>query len=522
VEAYIFERLMHGEISTVLGWIHALPPQVAQWHPWLNIYEAWMQILSGHLEAAENQLQAAVDHLALGKQRQDFIADSHLFHGNIAAIRAYIASLRGDAGQTIEYSREALNLLPENEERIRCVAFFTLGSVSLYRSDLAAASEALAAASQMARLSGNLHLGIPATCALGGVQMILGKLRLAAETFQKAQEMAASPNGSPTPLFGRVCTGWSELHYRRNDLDRAEEYARQGIELSQQWGNHEVLGRNYLALGRVLAAKRAFLEAEKAFEMADTLARTHAVNPDMPATIHAWRIALWLDQGEPGIEKASQWMQMHPPSLEEEASLANELERLSIARIFAAQKRVDAALQILNRLYQGAKAGQRAGRMLEILTTQAGLYAQQGKLGPALTALEEALVLAQPEGSIRAFVNEGAPMQRLLRMSCPRFEDRPALLAFMHQLLSAFPEAPSAESSPTSPEVHVSGLIEPLSERELEVLRLVAEGCSNAEISTRLVIALSTTKRHLNHILGKLDASNRTQAVMKARESGLL
>jgi LuxR family transcriptional regulator, maltose regulon positive regulatory protein len=528
VEACSMERLMQGEINTVMGWIHSLPPEVARWHPWLNIYDAWMQILSGHLEASENQLQKAVENLVLRKPAQDSGEEIDLFYGNIAAIRAYIASLRGDALQTTKYAHQALELLPENEERIRCVAAFTLGAVSLYKGDLAAACEALTAASQMARRSGNLHLGIPATCGLGGVQIIMGRLRLAAETLQTAQAMASGPNGLPTPLFGRVCTGWSEVHYLWNDLDQAERYARQGIELSRQWGNHEVLGRNYLALGRVLAAKRAYPEAETALETADQLARTHAVNPDMAAAIHAWRIRLWLAQPETGLEKAVGWMEKNAPRLEEDASLANELERLSIARILAAQKRADEALLLLERLCQGAEAGQRAGRVLEIRITQAALYWQQGKPAPALTALEKALALAQPEGSLRPFINEGEPMQRLLRLGCAHFDHRPALLAFTRQLLSAFGDASGAESLPPSAAVNrpdagqFSGWIEPLSERELEVLRLVAEGCSNAEISTRLVIALSTTKRHLNHILGKLEASNRTQAVMKARESGLL
>jgi len=191
---------------------------------------------------------------------------------------------------------------------------------------------------------------------------------------------------------------------------------------------------------------------------------------------------------------------------------------LVLARILIAQGRLDEAARLLERLLKVAEAGGRISKEIEILILQALTHQAGGEADRALSALERALILAEPEGFIRIFVDEGPPVAHLLYEAAARG----TAPDYVHQLLDAFSTAEAEQTGPTKTRVPKPQLVDPLSEREIEVLQLIAEGLTNREIASRLFLALNTVKVHTSNIYGKLGVNNRTKAVARARALGII
>jgi len=230
----------------------------------------------------------------------------------------------------------------------------------------------------------------------------------------------------------------------------------------------------------------------------------------------AWRARLWLAQGK--LEAASQWAEDRGLDAGGAIEILQEPEYIVLARILTAQGRLDEATTLLQQLLKGAETGGRTSRAIEILMLQALALQAQGDTAQAIITLERALSLTEPAGFIRIFVDEGPPMANLLYEALKR-EIAPE---YVQRLLAAFPVTEPEEAASTKPQVDRSGLIEPLSEREIEVLQLLATGLTNQTIATRLVLSVHTVKSHTRNIYGKLAVNNRTQAVNRARALGIL
>jgi LuxR family maltose regulon positive regulatory protein len=230
----------------------------------------------------------------------------------------------------------------------------------------------------------------------------------------------------------------------------------------------------------------------------------------------AWQVRIWLVQKK--LEFASQWMDQRGLAADGEPAIQDEIEYIVVARILIAQERLDEAIPLLRRLLEAAEAGGRTSRAIEILILQALAFQAGGDPSQAMTPLERALALAEPGCFIRIFVDEGPPMARLLHEAL----SRGIAPDYVRRLLGAFPIAEPEQTSPSETKVPSSELVEPLSEREIEVLQLIAEGLTNQEIANRLYLSLNTVKVHTRNIYGKLDAHHRTGAVAKARALGIL
>jgi LuxR family maltose regulon positive regulatory protein len=373
---------------------------------------------------------------------------------------------------------------------------------------------------------------------------VQGKLHQAHDTYRQGFQLAAKAaqqSGQLVPAAVYVYFGLADLLREWNELDEADTHLKQGLDLGRKWQiGGDTLRDGYLVQARLKQALGDVTGAQEAIRQAQELAPSYQSVPGFGDPIAACRARLRLAQaiatGDTGhLETLEQWVGSHELRADGSIdSLHNEFAYLVYARLLIAQSEADRALQLLRRLLQAAEDGGRRGRVIEIWTLQALAHQVLGDAERALMTIEGALSLAEPEGYIRLFVDEGRPMAKLLRQAA----SRGIAVAYADKLLAAFlaeerrsrgagekasppPPLPPRSPAPIEP-LRPPALTELLSERELEVLRLIAVGLTNREIAETLVIALGTAKAHTASIYAKLDVHNRTQAVARARELGLL
>jgi LuxR family maltose regulon positive regulatory protein len=275
----------------------------------------------------------------------------------------------------------------------------------------------------------------------------------------------------------------------------------------------DALACGHLFLAMVLQAQNEFPGANRALAEASQVMRQHPLELPSEPWLGATRARLWLAQGK--LEDARHWAETRGLSADGKLDLRNEVEYLTLVHILLADHKVDDAARLLSRLQRAMESTGRQGNLITVLVLWAIVLDMQADSRSALAMLEHAVRLARPEGYMRVFLDEGKPIARLLKIATTQWQDRD-LLAYTRKLLAAFADVavPPAEAQAPEPAI--------LTERELEVLRLIAAGCSNQEIADELVIAIGTAKRHTANIFDKLDVRNRTEAVARARQLDLL
>lgn len=498
VEAHGRSLLFRGELNTLLRWIGSLPEERIQASAPICISHAWALLLTGQLEPLEVRLRQA---------EQSIASDSPLL-GDVAAIRAYAAARQGDIPQTLELARLALEKLPPSRLGERAVVFFVLGGAHLWEGDVRAAADAFSKATAVGREGGNLHLALPALDSLAGIQISQGKLRQAEATAHEAIHLVAGPDGRPLPIAAGAVSALAELAYEWNRLDEALAHARQSVALARLWGNADPLAFAYLTLADVQIALNRLDEARETLRDAERLISDATLFPSFSPALQAAKARLSLNAGD--LATADHWA--------EEATIAAQGvtgmgEILTLAQVHLARGRLDAALDAVSTVLEIARAQGLTAWLVRALGLQAIIHRAQGHHPQALSSMAEALTRAAPEGYVRSFVDLGPAMAPLLREAAAQG----VTPNYAKDLLAAL-DVPEGTSAPP----RAQPLIEPLSARELEVLALVAEGLSNREVGSRLHIAESTVKSHLNHVYGKLAVDNRIQAVAKARALNLL
>jgi LuxR family maltose regulon positive regulatory protein len=304
--------------------------------------------------------------------------------------------------------------------------------------------------------------------------------------------------------------------YQSNDLNTATEHLRTAIELGALWGNPDALAGDYLGLAQICQATGDFDGATSQLRKVEQMANERDLTPMTANLVSVHRARLALAQED--LAQAARWALNSGLKATDSPTFIQEYAYLTLARVLIAQGTHGDAMRLLRRLLHAARESKRLGRVIEVLALQALTLQASGDRTGALDVLEQALALGKPEGYVRVFLDEGAPMAALLATLCTR---RPtANPEYTERLLVAFGvEKDDQRPRPKRPD---SSLVEPLSERELEVLRLVAGGLTNQEIADELVIAVSTVKSHTNHIYGKLGVKNRTQAIARAGALRLL
>jgi LuxR family maltose regulon positive regulatory protein len=496
VEENAFTAMDRGELTTVLGWLDALPDELVRSRPWLSVACAWALMYAGRMSDAEQWLKAAED-AAPGTER---------LRGTVAAVRTYVTASRGDVPSAIVFARQALAQLPQGDAMARAVTAGILSSLYRFRGDFTASSQAATEAISISRATGDTHLATLASCNLAGTLILQGRLRQAAATLRDVLQITdddVEPEFAPLPFTGLAFTALASVLREWNDLAAAERFARRGIALSEQWGQAEVTIQGYIELARTLQSREDEEGARDAIKRAMQTAQDLSAWTLTPLESVAAR--LHLAQGD--LTTAYRWAEENALSLAVDPDFQQMENYLVLARVLIAQERSSDALDLLAQLLEKAGSAGAVGYEIEILTLQATALQAQDRRDSALKRLQQALTLSEPEGYIRTFADEGAPMTALLRQAAAQG----VAPAYAGQILAAI-----GSSRP------VTTLIEPLSDREMEVLRLIAAGLSNQQIADELLLAVGTVKKHTHNIYGKLDVRSRTQAVGRAQDLDLL
>jgi ATP/maltotriose-dependent transcriptional regulator MalT len=527
-----------GQVHTVLGWLRALPEPLVRAHPVLCIIHAATLIYTNRLADARARL-ADAERWAQADAPAD---QARGVLGQVATLRGNIARTVGDLVGCVALARQALDLLPETEVfdagplmRIgRTGALVDASYEFLVSGDASPAAERrIATAITTARAVGNLFAILRSICLLARLQIFQGRLRAAAATYGEATRLVPGHSKLQTLVNSAAYYfGMGELQHEWNDLDGAERYLTQGIELARGMliVDAQLVARGYLTMAQLQQARGENADALATLDAFVQLVRQRGFTPDLIACAEALRGRMALAQGD--LRAASGWAETSGLRADDAPHYPREDEYLTLARLLIAQGRADTgsdhlhtALRLLDRLLAAAEAVARTGSAIEIHILRTLALHAQGDLGGALGAITRALALAEPEGYIRIFVDEGAPLAALLhearqRQIAPKYVSR--LLTAFGELRIENEELRKASSTPSSQFSILNSQFEVLTDREREVLGLLVAGASNREIALKLILSLGTVKKHINIIFGKLGVQSRTQVIAKARELQLL
>jgi LuxR family transcriptional regulator, maltose regulon positive regulatory protein len=527
--------------ATWFGWVKTLPEELVHDRPVLTVGYAYALLGRGEMEAAQTRLQDAERWLeppdpmegqletpsietCPESRRRMVVVDQEQFKSLPAAIavgRAYIAQAFGNTPDTVRYASQVLELVPEGDSFRHEQASMLLGITYWASGDLEAADRVFADYTMKLRAAGNIPDAISTTVVLADIRLALGRLLEAIRTIKQLLQFIMN-QGKPVSLdTADLHRGLSELYLEQGNLEAAAQHLQRSKELGEKAELPVLRYRLCITQARFNQTQG---DLDGALGLLDEAERLYIRSP-LPAfcPISAMKARIWVAQGR--LIEAQGWVREQGLSVDDDLSYLREFEHVTLARVLIAAGKSDReagsleeATCLLERLLKAAEEAGRTGSMIEILVLQALAHQAQSKTPPALIFLERALVLGEPEGYIRIFVDEGKPMAKLLK----RIEAKDGTLqvkVYIRKLLSAFEMHKEIE-----PEVRPAKdmLVEPLSQRELEVLRLLRTELNGPEIARELMVSLNTVRTHTQNIYAKLGVNNRRASVRRAEELDLL
>jgi LuxR family maltose regulon positive regulatory protein len=531
-----------------LAWVKALPEALVHTRPVLNVWYAYALLGRGELEAAETRLKDAercfepAESMKMQPETPSgemVVVDQEQWKSLPVAIavgRAYIAQSLGNIPDTVRFASRVLELMPEGDNFRHSQASMLLGMSYWASGDLEAAGRVFADYTMKMRTAGNSPDAISTTVVLADIRLALGRHREAIRTVEQCLQFVMDL-GEPIPCdTADLHRELSELYLEQDNLETAAQHLQKSKELGEKadlpvWRYRWCIAQARLheAQGDMGGALRLLDEAERLY------IRTPLSNL---RPIPAMKARIWIAQGR--LAQALDWAREQELSPDDDLCFPHEFEYITLARILIAQYKnepmdgtIHVVMRFLDRLLRAAEEGGRMASVIEVLVLQTLAYQAQANLTSALAPLKRALTLAESEGYVRIFVYEGKPMAELLtRMEAK--EATPRAKAYIHKLLSAFDQQQEiGPSRSTYKEINRSSfaekqavsrqsLIEPLSEREMEVLKLLRTDLSGPEIARELMVSLNTVRTHTQNIYAKLGVNNRRSAVRRAEELDLL
>jgi LuxR family transcriptional regulator, maltose regulon positive regulatory protein len=532
IERHFDELVWRAEGATVDRWVQALPAELVRARPRLCVVQALWAVIDARVEQAERLLGDAAAALMAGGEEEPYQPSVGRAASLVANLPAAIAIgeaaagwLRGDAERMAAFGQQALAHLGEDDRAQRRLADWSLANAHHFRGQPAEAEDALVGVVAEQRAAGRGDLPVRAACILGQVRRARGRLGAALRTYQEALEIVGR-NGQPLPLSGMAYVGIAEVLYERGELAEALDHATKGVHWCRQLAYTQPLREGLAVLARV---RQALGDPAGALAAIGEATELDALSPAVvdlinPVPVVGARLA--LARGEVAV--AARWVQARGLAPDDQLTYPREREYLLLARLLLATDAPSQALGLLERLHTQAAAQGRVDSVIKVRALQALALNASGEEPAVLTALAEAVTLAAPEGYLRVFVDEGAPMAGLLGtlITTPAIAQPMTAVhlsaAYQGRLLRAFEQAGHRVLARPGHAAAMPGLAGRLSARELEVLGLLATGKSNQAIAEELVISIDTVKRHVTHILSKLGVANRIQAVVRARELRLL
>ncbi|MFO7741577.1 MAG: LuxR C-terminal-related transcriptional regulator [Anaerolineae bacterium] len=530
---YAEDFFAHSTLVTLCAWIEALPDSLLESRPRLMMIYAWATLATGQLEKTERTLGHIEEAVgasteALLRDPQALPAEQRLPLLEVAIVRTATGMVFFDLERVQRIAERLLPYLREEDTRclhntsgqLRPVLLLNLGLAHEFSGNLAAAVPAFAEALETGLAAANMHIVPLALGHLGQLQATQGRLHEAERTYHNALRQAEEMAPAPSPLAGNAYAGLGQLYYEWNQLERAKDYLRRGISLGKPWSSWESLVPGYMGLAQIHRVHRRWEAAAATLDELETVCRQANMEMLLPG-VELARVQLQADRGD--LEAAAAWAAHTDLSADCKPSPLEEAEALTRVRVLLALERYADAARLIERSLPAMEAGERWGRVVEARVLQALALEGRGAHDGALTTLERALALGEPEGYVRVFLDAGASMDRLLR----GVQRERAGSPYVVRLLAAFKAEPPPQETLEAaeaglPEEVSQPVIEPLTERELEVLEELSKGLTNPEIAERLMVSLNTVKTHTRNIYGKLGVRNRTEAVVRAQELGLL
>ena len=499
VERNSATMLMRGEMRTLLQWMEAIDPILHQYAS-LCISKAWALAFTNRSDAVEELLQEA----------ERLIADDadHPIWGDIAALRANLLIAGGQSRAAIENARDALKRLPEGNLIVRGVVNLTLGGACWAEGELTESFAALDEASRIGLKVGSAHLASAALYGLAYGYSLLGGLHRARVYYEQAIQASTRKDGQLLPTAAEACVGLGNLLYEWNDLSAAENNLENGVRLSHQLGRLSSLAYGQISMARLQQAKGKVAQALALLKDAESHLQSSILHPEAESLLVAAQMEYFLYRGT--VQSAEQVADQRGYFMDGPVNLLNSSEYVQFGYLLLARKDVKQAVKLAERIIEFAASYGWNDVLIRANILHAQALAKQGQTGRAIQSMRQALRLAQPEDYMRVFTDQGESVKQILETMKAGANGQKD---FVYKLLAAFGET----SVPSQ-----GSLVEALSERELEVLRLVALGKSNQQIADELVLATGTVKKHLNNIFGKLGVQNRTECVARARELNLL
>ena len=501
--------------AALRGWLKALPDEVVRVRPVLSVGLAGALLAVGEFEGVEGRLRDAERCLRAGSQAPSAgmaVNDEELRRvpAGIELYRSALAMARGDVLGTVRHARRAIDLSPEEDHLVRASAAGISGLASWTSGDLEAGHSGYAECVAGLRRAGHIADIFGCAIALADIRSAQGRLGEAMRTYEHALQGAPEQGGPVLRGTADMYVGMSEVCRERDDLPAAIQHLLRSQELGEHIGLPQNRYRWRVAMARVRQAEG---DLPAALDLLNEAERLY-VGDFFPNVrpVPALKARVWIAQGRLG--DALGWAREQGLSVDDDLSYLREFEHITLTRMLLGERAEDPlrqATRLLERLLLAAEEGERTGRVIEILVLQALTRQQLGDIPAALACLERAVTLAEPEGYVRVFADEGQPMASLLRAAAKQGTAG----NYVRRLLSA--SGATEHDSPVT-----QALIEPLSERELEVLRMLGTELDGPDIARELMVSLHTVRTHTKHIYAKLAVTNRRAAVRRAQELDLV
>lgn len=504
--------LYQGTRATLQRWLDALPPAILDARPELWLSRAEVYVISQALDAAEE----ALTHVDKQLPRIEDDARRKMLSGKSAAIRAKIALNRSDIARTLEMGQLALDTLDENELLIRSSVWLHMGVAYDWNGQLERALTSFSQARRLGEQAQDASATVLAIANYGAAEKTRAEYRRAADIYRQGLQVEAPYHASYLPAAVYLYTDLAELHYEWNDLEGSRPFTDQAVERSELLGLTRARVVSYRILARWFEANGKFVQAQDMLTQALQLVQEHQIPSHYASPARAVQVHLWLNTGN--LTRAVEWATQSGLETGETIDKPRQEEYLAFAQVCLAQNEPTRARAILERLLADAENGGRTECVIWALAHLALVHHAQDDAERALAALTRALELAEPQGFVRTFLDLGAPMQAVLKANASSV---PVALRGYVETLGSGNATPAAPKPPTVPAPYAPPeIVEELTEREKQVLQLVAQGLSDKQIAAQLIVATGTVKRHLNNIYGKLGVNSRTQALARARQVG--